>query len=137
MIFKAIFVGSPPEFPKKSSKINSISKTPKKQENIEKYLTNVKNIAPKPQNNISKTTLKKGNSPQKVLAQKVKDKYKKGPMNNGKSLEEKNLEKERISLEKERIRAQRRRFAEFLKDWNAEREDLECEDLKVYSLFLY
>lgn len=31
---------------------------------------------------------------------------------------------------------QRMKYAEFVKEWNMKREDLECEDLKVISLFV-
>ncbi|XP_078262668.1 bromodomain adjacent to zinc finger domain protein 1A [Rhinoraja longicauda] len=43
-------------------------------------------------------------------------------------------EKERLKLEKERerekLREEKRKYAEYLKEWNKPREDMECEDLK-------
>lgn len=43
-------------------------------------------------------------------------------------------EKERLKLEKERerekLRDEKRKYAEYLKEWNKPREDMECDDLK-------
>jgi bromodomain adjacent to zinc finger domain protein 1A len=47
------------------------------------------------------------------------------------ALEEKRKKVEEKLKEKAKLKEEKLRLAEFLKQWNRQREDLECEDLKV------
>jgi superfamily I DNA/RNA helicase len=47
------------------------------------------------------------------------------------ALEEKRKKVEEKLKEKAKLKEEKLRLAEFLKQWNRRREDLECEDLKV------
>jgi bromodomain adjacent to zinc finger domain protein 1A len=50
------------------------------------------------------------------------------------ALEEKRRKVEEKLKERAKLKEEKLRLAEFLKRWNRQREDLECEDLKVWYM---
>uniref|UniRef100_A0A069DXN6 Bromodomain adjacent to zinc finger domain protein 1A n=1 Tax=Panstrongylus megistus TaxID=65343 RepID=A0A069DXN6_9HEMI len=115
--YDQIFCGEPPDMnPKKTT---PVKKNGKKQETLNKYFkpTDKKYLAAK------KNPSKKG----EILAAKQKRKKNKKELDDARSSSGKSDQKQKTKSEK---MEQRMKYAEFVKEWNMKREDLECEDLK-------
>lgn len=117
-----------------------------RQETMQKYITMTKKS---PNGMVNGEKPKNATSPQKSMAQKLKDKYGKAALSGKvrkrrrfdnpqmkeqlriKAIEDKKQRKEDLQKERAAKKEKKLELAKFIREWNRQREDLECEDLKV------
>ncbi|XP_052121345.1 bromodomain adjacent to zinc finger domain protein 1A isoform X2 [Frankliniella occidentalis] len=116
-----------------------------RQETMQKYITMTK----KSPNGTSNGEKRGSLSPQKTAAQKLKDKYGKAALTGKvrkrrkfenpqereqlkiKAIEDKKKRREELLKARAANREKKLELAKFIREWNRQREDLECEDLKI------
>ncbi|XP_014255496.1 bromodomain adjacent to zinc finger domain protein 1A isoform X2 [Cimex lectularius] len=119
--FDQIFCGEPPDMNPRESLKRKYSDRPKKQETLNAYFK----LSEKKYSMLSRKNPKKGES--------INDLKKVRKKRLTKKLEGGILAKNSVEIRQKRrleMKEKTKKYAEFVKEWNMKREDLECEDLK-------